>query len=152
MLPWGLPGCQVALAAHTQVPLYAEPFSNEFWYKTSSWFTTQPQQSTNITLHHSLRTFNLFPWPDRWTVPTSPQYLSPLPPLLHTIPNPIPANLTSYRYEGNVVQNSFTSPTDNHPWKPDSRMLSLHSGIIAGAIHKGENILLHWGVELGLSR
>ena len=77
MLPWGLPGCQVALAAHTQALLYAEPFSNGFWYKTPSWFTTQPQQSTNITLHHSLRTFNLFPWPDRWTVPTSPQYLSP---------------------------------------------------------------------------
>ena len=78
LLPWGLLGRQVlALAVHTQVPLFTEPFSNGFWYKTPSWFTNQPQQSTKISLHRSPCTFNLFLWPDRWTVPTSPQYLSP---------------------------------------------------------------------------
>ena len=29
-------------------------------------------------------------------------------------------------------------------------MLSSHAGIIAGAIHKGENILLHGGIQPGL--
>ena len=29
-------------------------------------------------------------------------------------------------------------------------MLSSHTGIIAGAIHKGENILLHGGIQPGL--
>ena len=31
-------------------------------------------------------------------------------------------------------------------------MLSSHSGIIAGAIHKGENIYLHWGIEPELTQ
>ena len=55
-----LPGRQVpALATHTQVPVYTEPLSKGFPYKTPSWFTTQTQQSTNITLHHSPRNFEV---------------------------------------------------------------------------------------------
>ena len=59
-------------------------------------------------------------------------------------------NRDSNHYEGSVVQNSFTSPTGSHPWKPDGGMLSSHTGIIAGAIHEGENILLHGGIQPGL--
>ena len=50
------------------------------------------------------------------------------------------------------MQNSFTSPTDSHPLKPDGGMLPSHSGIIAGAIHRGENTLLHRGIKLGIPR
>ena len=145
LVTWEFPGNRVlALAAHTQVPLYTEPFSNRFRYKTPSWFTTKPQQSINITLHHSPFTFNLFLWPDRWTAPTSPQCLTPHPPLLHpcrqypTLSQPASLlNRDSRRYEDSVVQNSFTSTTVSHPWKPDGGMIPSHSGIIAGAIHKG---------------
>ena len=148
LLPWGLPDRQVlALAAHNQFPFYTEPFSNRFRYKIPSWFTTQTQQSSSITMCHSPRTFSLVLEPYRWTAPTSPQHLSPPPPLLQTILNPTLSrptsllNRDSQRYEGSVVQNSFTSPTGSHPWKPDGGMLPSHSGIIAGAIHKRQYTL-----------
>ena len=152
MLPWGFPGCQVlALAAHTQVPLYTELFSNGFQYKTLSWFTTQLQQSTNIALHHSPHTFNMFLWPDRWTATSSSQYLSPTPLSCRQYPTLFrPTSLLnrdSHRYEGSVVQNSFTSFTGSHPWKRDGGMLPSHCGIIVGAIHKGEIILPHCGID-----
>ena len=39
-----------------------------------------------------------------------------------------------------------------HPWEPDGGMLPWQSGIIVGAIHEGENILLHRGIEPVLLR
>ena len=54
--------------------------------------------------------------------------------------------------EGNNVQNSFTWPTGSHPRQPDGGMLPSHSGIIARTIHKGENVLLLRGIELGLPK
>ena len=115
---WGLPGRLVLpLTAHTQFPLYTEPFSNGFWCKTPSWFTTQPEQSTNITLHHSTHTFNLFLWLYRWTAPALSQCL-PLHscrqyPTLSWLTSIL--NRDSHRYEGSVVQNSFTSLTGSQP-------------------------------------
>ena len=61
-------------------------------------------------------------------------------------------NRDSHRYEGSVVQNSFTSPADSHSWKPGGGMLASHSRIIVGAIHNGENISLHEGIEPRLPR
>ena len=49
-------------------------------------------------------------------------------------------NRDSYHYEGKVVQNSVALPTGSHQWKPDGGILPSHPEIIAGAIHKEENI------------
>ena len=38
------------------------------------------------------------------------------------------------------MQNSVALPTGSHQWKPDGGILPSHPGIIAGAIHKEENI------------
>ena len=118
------PGCQVlALAAYAQVPFtYRVLFSNAFRYKTPPSFTIQPQQSTNITLHHSPHTFNLFIWSDRWTAPTSLQYLPPPPPLhpcrqYPTLSQPTSLLNRSLNHDFSVVQNSFNSPTGSQPWK-----------------------------------
>ena len=70
--------------------------------------------------------------------------------LLHLLLTTLLLNKDSHCYEGSVVQNSFTSPTGSHPWKPDGGMFPSHSGIIAGAIHKGEYILHLRSIELGL--
>ena len=141
-----LPG--FALAAHTQVPLCIVPLSNALRYKTPSWFITQPQQSTKITLHSSppeecLLHPNIAP-PSNSTLATNTQ---PYPGQLHFLTG----THIFMKAASCEIASLHSQVVMKTKWWNAALILRDHTlPSYTGAIHKGESTWPHGNIELGL--